>query len=115
MAYTNTEKATDRYEMYYDKHISFELRFSADDDVFVECLKPIAFAADSSSFRRYSKLLSRGKRYLAISAGPKYAKIEQDGFWITESINRLTRVAKKRRQKMEVTSDSSPDTNTDPL
>lgn len=73
------------------------------------------YAADWMAHGEYSKLLPwRFRPYLAISVGHEYAKTSEDGIQNTESINRLTRLAKDKKPKMEITSTLKTNTDTSP-
>lgn len=65
------------------------------------------------AYEVYSRLQPRRTGpYRVISAGPEYAKFDQDGTRNNLSIKQLTRVAEEERTKMEITSDSRTKTDT---
>lgn len=68
---------------------------------------------DYLAYDGYSKLLpSHTRPYQVISVEPGQPKVKQNGIENTVSISLLTKVGKEGRPKMDVTSDSKSNTNT---
>lgn len=113
MADKNARKAQAQYTMDHDKDVQFEPRFAAGDNVSLERLTVMVSAADQMGYKRYSKIPPcRTVPHQVLRFGPEFKKIDQHGIWNIASINGLSRVAKKERPKMEITSDLGTKTDT---
>lgn len=114
MAEKNSKKRQEWYKRNYGKHVRFGPRIAAGDYWFVERPPVMSSATDQMAYKGYLKLLHRRTGpYRIISIEREYAMIHLDSIRNTASINRLSKVAKETKPKMEATPDprTKHDTN----